>query len=247
MVYANGERSSFPGKEDKFRISFDLSHNQLQNARKLNELRTQKEPLTPSQEQEILSLTSELRDNIISSEDINLLYDGVYRLQRFFNHEVHGYILERQAEWDTYVDDFNYQGRWEPNKEYLPQNMVTLPSGSLYISRVKHTSSQANQPSQWGSTDIWGLIGTKGDKGDPGLNLAYKGTWASNINYKTGDAVTHINMGVEGGLIYYAKRDNVGKAPHESAEDWALYTQIWTHRDEPVSPQEGTHFIQVLT
>ena len=246
MAYLTGEMSKFPGGIDNFHEVFDLSHNQLQRARKLNELRTQISPLTPSQEQEILSITAELKDNMITSNDWNIMGSAITNLQRFFNEEVYDYIQEQKADWDNHVKQFNHKGVWASGKQYVAQNLVSLPNGSLYMARKDHTSSTNNQPSQLGHTEFWALIGSKGDKGNPGLSANYKGNWVSNTAYKLGDAVTHVNSGINGGIIYIARRDNTGKSPQSSPDDWQLYTQIWTHRNAPLGAQAGTHFIQIL-
>lgn len=246
MAYLTGERSQFPGGVDKFNEAYDLTYNQIQAADKLNALRLQRTPLTPAQEQEIMSLTAELRENIITAEDWNKFADAVVNLQQFFNDEVHGYILERQAEWDTYVNDFNHKGVWESGKTYKKQNLVSLPNGNLYIATESHTATTANQPSPVAHTALWRLIGTKGDKGDPGLNSEFKGPWFSSASYNLGDSVSHVSNGLEGGLIYLAKRANTNKPPHTSPDDWQIYTQLSVHRSEPLGAQAGTHFLHVI-
>lgn len=246
MAYLRGERSVFPGKEDDFVEAFDLSLQDKARADRLYELKTKTTALSNAEQQEILDIEAQLRENIITANDWNRFADAVYNLQKFFNDNVRGYIEEKQKEWDTYVKDFAYRGRWKEGTEYKFQNMVTLPNGDLFISQSNHVATKANQPLESKSTAIWGLIGAKGDKGDPGINGNYRGGWSSATTYNFGDVVTHINLGQEGGLLYISNTTNTNIAPNESATDWTLLTQLWSSRNVPPNAQPGAHFIHII-
>lgn len=246
MSYLRGESSVFPGKQDDFVEAFDLSLQDQARADRLHELKTKTTPLSNAEQQEMLDIQAQLRENIITASDWNRFGDAVYNLQEFFNDNVRGYIEEKQAEWDTYVNDFAYRGRWEEGTEYKFQNMVTLPNGDLFISQSDHTATIANQPLEHRSTAIWGLVGAKGDKGDPGINGNYRGGWSSAATYNLGDVVTYVHLGQEGGLLYISNTTNTNSAPSENATDWTLMTQLWSSHNEPIGAQPGAHFIHII-
>ena len=113
MSYLRGDRSVFPGKEDDFVEAFDLSLEDQARADRLYELKMKQGALNNSEQQELLDIQAQLRENIITAEDWNRLADGIYKTQEFFNNNVKGYIEERQKEWDTYTKQFAYRGRWK--------------------------------------------------------------------------------------------------------------------------------------
>lgn len=244
MAYLRGNRSNFPGSEDNFTELWDLTHAQVENAKRLNQLR-QMASLTNAEQDEVLSLSASLRENQINPEDWNLLGDAIFNLQEFFNDEVHDYILSKQSEWDTYVQDFNHVGAWAAGKAYKAQNMVTNVRGDLFIAKQSHTSTSANQPQPENNTVFWSKIGARGIKGDPGISAKYLGDWNSARAYVLGDAVTFKNMGDIGGLVYVAKRANTNVKPNASGADWQLLTQSYIGRTEPLGAQPGTHFIHI--
>lgn len=246
MSYLRGDRSVFPGQEDDFTEAFDLSLEDQARADRLYELKTKKGALSNSEQQELLDIQARLRENIITSDDWNKFGDAVYNLQDFFNNNVKGYIAERQKEWDSYTKQFAYRGRWKEGEKYKFQNMVTLPNGDLFIAQSDHTATIANQPLERKSTAVWGLIGAKGDKGDPGLSGNYRGGWSSAVSYKLGDVVTHVNLGEQGGLLYISNTNNTNSVPSSNPEDWTLMTKLWTSTNEPMGAQPGTHFIHIL-
>lgn len=245
MAYLRGNRSQFPGSEDNFTELWDLNHSQIANAKRLNELR-QLDVLSNAQQDEVLALSASLRENAINPEDWNKMGDAIYNLQEFFNDEVHDYILLKQTEWDTYVKDFNHVGAWVVGKAYKQQNMVTNARGDLFIAKVAHTSTEANQPNPELNTPQWSKIGARGVKGDPGLAANYRGDWNGTRAYVVGDAVTYQNMGDIGGLVYVAKTANTNVRPSSSGADWQLLTNTYVGRSAPLGAQQGTHFLHIL-
>lgn len=244
MAYLNGERSKFPEKVDLFSESFDLTYDKLAKANRLQELVSKSGALSTTEQQEIKQLQTELKDNQITAESWNKLGDAIFNLQTFFTNEVKGYIESKQSEWAKYVKDFMYTGTWTSGKTYKAQNMVTLANGDLFIAKVDHTSSSANQPSKE-SNAYWGFIGTKGDKGDPSLTTKYLGNWVNTKQYVVGDSVTYVHEGAIGGIVYVSKTTNTGKQPNISPNDWQILTDVYAGTKTPTQAQAGQHFIQL--
>lgn len=241
----DGRRSNFPDGVDQFLELFDLPYNKVRDAERLSELRRQ-ETLTDNEQNEVLSLTASLRENMLTVESFNKLQDSMYALQLFFNQNVHGYIENKQKIWDTYIKDFSYAGKWVSGKAYKFQNMVTNNRGDLFICRVNHTSTESNQPSESGDTTQWAKVGSKGDRGEPGVTGNFKGGWSPTTSYSLNDSVYAVDTGVNGGLLFIAKRDNVGKNPETSSDDWFMYTKQFVGVEEPLGAGEGLHFIKIV-
>ncbi|MBS4462281.1 hypothetical protein JXA27_06880 [Aerococcaceae bacterium zg-B36] len=242
MAFLNESRSTFPRALDNFNELYDLSHDMVNKANRMTELKM-KASLSNDEQNELLALTAELRDYQLTPEVWNKMGSAIYALQKFFNEQVKDYITERQRIWDGYVKQFTYVGEWTSGKAYKFQNLVTASNGDLYLCKKDHTSVVGSDPLR--NSELWEQSSKRGKQGDPGINLAFKGEWNPTTNYNVGDAVIYIN-GVNGGVMYYAIKANRDKNPTTSSTDWYLFTRLSVGRREPVGTTSGLHFIEVL-
>lgn len=243
MATLDGSLSKFPNGVDSFHEVFDLPYGKHDAAVRLTELKN-KPSLTNAEQDELLQLANELNQFMITPDHWNRFGSALYAVQTFFNDNVRGFIENKQKVWDSYIKNFTFVGKWVAGKSYKFQNMVTDSKGDLYICRVDHVSVSGATPDK--NATQWAKASAKGDKGDIGLNATYKGDWSAATNYVMGDAVTFLNQGITGGVVYIAKRANVGKSPNTSADDWMLYQQLTVGEKEPPGAGVGTHFIEVL-
>lgn len=234
-------RSNFPNEVDQFTELWDLPNEKYAEARRLTELKG-KAVLSNDEQNEIKSLTSSLREYMITPETWNKFQDALQAVQQFFYDNVQGFLEDKQEIWDSYIREFKYVGKWKTGVKYNFQNMVTNDKGDLFISKEEHTSSASNNPNT--SDRYWQRASSKGDKGDIGLNAIYKGDWDNGTSYKMGDAVCFGRVDWHGGVTYIAKRDNTGKSPDKSPDDWFLYQQLYVGQERPVGAMAGLHFIQ---
>lgn len=244
MAIIDGSLSKFPNQIDEFNEVFDLDYTAHQKAERLTELKS-KASLSTAEQNEILQLTTELRDNLINAQSWNRMTSALYSTQKFFNSEVQGFIKEKQKTWDSYIRQFTYVGEWVENKEYKFQNLVTASNGDLYLCRADHTSSATTNPLSAGGASTWVHASLRGKQGEPSLSIGYKGEWNPTASYVIGDGVS-ASTGVDNGLLYYAKRANTGKNPTTSPDDWVLYNQLYVNSTPPRNAGKGVHFIEVL-
>lgn len=231
MSYLDGRRSNFPNQIDNVIELFNLPASQRINVKRYQELKT-KENLTPSEQTELNNLTVTLQSYLIDVETWNKFGDVIINMQKFFLNETIPYLESKKQEMTVYtdnkmqettsyvdakklefqneVDKMTYKGEWQPNTQYYKKNVVTL-GGEGFIAKTDNI----NQPPP--SKTHWGKIAQKGEKGDPSLNINYKGAYDSAIAYILGDAVTY------GGLWYYAKQNTLGNPP-TNADYWELQT-----------------------
>lgn len=234
-------RSAFPEGVDIFNELFDLPYDKFVAAERLTKLKTQPK-LTNDEQNEVIVLTAELKDYLITPESFNHLTDAMTALQQFFNDNVQGWLEDKQATWDSYVRNFKLVGAWAVGKNYKFQNMVTS-GGNLYLAKSDHLSVAGNKP-VIGSNGIWQQISNKGDKGDVGLTGILKGDWNISTSYKIGDAVSFGRELHYTPIIYIALKDNVGKTPNENPLDWLLYDKVYAGSKIPTGFGAGMHFIE---
>ena len=204
-------RSTFPQKIDVFRELFDLPANQIANALELQRLK-QKTTLTNDEQNQISALSAQLQDYMITPETMNKLQDAIVEIEIFFDGNVRKYILEKQKEWDTYVNDFDYVGEWDATKKFKKHNLITY-QGALYIVTKDVVADRQHTPDN--DSDHYRRASSKGDKGDIGLNAIFKGEWNGATSYKAGDAVS-VREGQSWrplDLVFIAKKDNQGQKP----------------------------------
>lgn len=244
MAYIDNKFSTFPEKIDQFQEVYDLTPSQVESAQRLTKLKLQPS-LTNAEQEEVLIITSQLRDVMITPDTFNKFSSSLYSTQKFFRDNVQGFLEGKQLIWDSYIQSFKHVGVWQNGKSYKFQNLVSTTNGDLYICLKDHASTTNNAPAL--NSTLWRKIGAKGDKGDPGLSGIYKGAWSSATTYALGDAVTFEDTGINGGLIYISKSTNVNKKPSTNAVDWLLYTQVITGTIAPIGAAKGTHFRKVVS
>lgn len=210
LSYLDGRRSVFPeGGVDQFLELYNLPAAQKANMKRYQELRL-KTDLSPSEQEELNSLTITLQHYIIDVEKWNKFADAIVNIENFFLNETVGYIEQKQHEFQAEVDKLTTRGEWQPNVQYYNKNIVTS-GGEGYIAK----QDNINQPPP--NATYWSKIAEKGEKGDPSLNISFKGEYDSAIAYTLGDAVVY------GGLWYYAKQNTKGNPPTNAAY-WELQT-----------------------
>ena len=210
MSYLDGRRSVFPeGGYDQILELFSLPASQRNNMKRYQELKL-KENLSTNEQNELNSLTITLQHYIISEERMNLFGDILINMQKFFTENVEPYIESKKLEFQAEVDKLVARGEWQPNTQYFKKNIVTS-GGVGFIAKLD--SINQSPP----SATYWSKIADKGEKGDPSLNINFKGAYDIAMSYVMGDAVTF------GGLWYYAKQ-NTKDNPPTNATYWEIQT-----------------------
>lgn len=243
-------RSTFPQKIDSFTELFDLPADKVAAALELQKLK-QKTTLNNDEQNKISALSAQLQDYMITPETMNKLQDAIVEIETFFDGSVRQYILSKQKEWDTYVNDFTDVGEWSANGKYKRQNIIHY-NGNLWLCIKDVVADSNHTPDK--DPDHYRQTAFKGDKGDIGLNAIYKGEWAGSVNYKTGDAVS-VKLGEPWkpvDMVFIAKKDNKGQMPSadKSSEYWFPwnYLMVGTYDFEanhtPIHPD--IHYIQIV-
>lgn len=208
--------STFPEQVDTFVRKYHL---QAQDIPKMKEWKTLKEKInrTPEEETRLNQLTEDLRYAFIDPEEWNKFQDALVNTQQFFLDEVYVYIQQKQAEFDAELEKFNHKGEYNPTRQYYKRNTVTF-QGETYLC-LKDCIGIAPDPFQ--DTEYWAKIaqrGAKGEKGDSGVGLRFRGQYNPNIYYQVDDAVQYH------GNVFACLKENIGIEPnlYQDTEYWAL-------------------------
>lgn len=225
-------RSTFPSKVDSFPELFDLPPSKIMQAKRLQDLKS-KPTLNAVEQGELNALVVELSAYIITPETWNKFADSLVNVQEFFTQEVMGYIEAKQAQWNTYVTNFKYVEVFNANNSYKFQNMVKF-NGDLYLALKDNPKGTLIT-----DTTRWMKISSKGDKGDIGLNVYYKGNYDATKTYAVGDAVHFDNM------LYYAKTSVIAGQNPTDASKWFLFEDVIVGKTAPIS-QKGIYWMEEL-
>lgn len=197
MSYLTGTSSTFPATLDSFTEKYDLSGSLLTSATRWNILRFQTSRTT-AEELEYNTLTTTLANYIFSATDLNYLMDSMYNLENFTKTTLESY--------------FAYKGTYSATTTYSIFNTVSY-NGNTYLALQ---STYGNLPT---NTTYWlqnSVKGDKGDQGDPGVDLANRGTYNNSTTYTLNDLVIY------SGSTYYCIATSTGNVP-TNTNYWSLF------------------------
>ena len=202
--------SIFPTGIDSFPTHYDPPASVMPQIARYQTLLA-KSDKTPTEQEEFEDLAEELAPYIFTTEELNTMQDAMVNLETYFleetvdqltewNQEITQKINNAQTTVDEWIDDrvekYRYKGIWNASTTYYEENVVRHQN-SLFILKVESCTGTA--PTGLDTDPNWELYmpnqkGDKGDKGDPGLNLLFRGQWATGTAYAQNDMATYGNQ-----------------------------------------------------
>ena len=180
--------------------------------------------------QNLIIANPSLKAKIFDSDALNNLQDGLQSVEKFFKDNVEGYIQIKQIEFQGEIDKFNLIGNWSGVTQYYKKNLISY-AGNIYMAKI---DSLNHPPTTGDEFDIyWLLYSRKGDKGDTGVSIQYKGDYNPLTSYVIGDAVSYTN-----GIIYYCKSPTTGNNPSDSTY-WVIADKVFASAIAPTNPTSG--------
>ena len=198
---------------DNFIVFEDLSIDDKSKMTRLQEL-TEKSYTTEAEKAEMTQLLIDLRPYMPTSEDWNKFCASIYSMQVYMRDEVVVFINQKQQEL---INNYRFIGTWDNITNYSIGNMV-LFDGMGFTSRINN--NKGNQPDKNViMNDNWVMYTLKGDKGDPSLNIFYRGEYdpTKTYNLSTGDACT-LN-----GTLYYVNAEGVHGVSPTDTNKWITF------------------------
>jgi hypothetical protein len=255
-VVLNSE-SNFPEKIDQFIPRTNITAEDADSILRFQELML-KSNRTSSEDNELNSLITHLRDKIILPEDWNKFQSALVNMQMFIKTGVEGYINQKQSDFEGYINNkkneittaidafnttlsrFSYREEYDGFVQYYKWNTVKY-NNEVYMC-IK--DALGKDPTD---TNYWIKIAARGEKGEQGLaglGLVYRGTYNETNSYKAQDAVNY------GGSIYYCKVDApIGVNPSDQ-NYWTLFLSkqnIPISSTPPNSPTFGELWLDTNT
>lgn len=225
--------SSFPETIDSFLRSKNMTSSDVADVNRYQQLFL-KTNRTPEEDVEMNSIADRLKDKQISPDDINKLKSAIENLQFFFKSEVEGYINQKKIEFDSAIGQFKDVGAYSPTTNYYAKNMVKF-NGNVYIAKQDNIGKT---PVGDDNDPYWRLLSLKGDTGQAGISVNYKGDYNNSVTYNVGDGVSYF------GNLYYAKQTTTGNLPTNS-DYWHLADKIYVGTAPPAAPQSDQVWLDI--
>lgn len=203
-TYTDLTETQFPDKVDDLSRMSDLT---VSDVALVNQYYTYYNAGNLAAAAQLLIDNPTLMNKIFNAAKFNILRDALIALQRYYKSDVQTYIDSTRESLQDEIDTFVPMGTYNSSTSYVKNNIVTY-SGNGYICKQ---SCKGKTPGTTAGADYWQLIVSKGDKGDSGTGLTFRGTYSSTASYTKDDAVT------DGHAIWAALQASTGQALAEGA------------------------------
>ena len=181
----------------------------------------------------------------INAEKMNTLMDTCVALQRFYQTDIFPYISDKQTEWASKIDEFEYKGRYSNSTNYYKNNFVVENVNG--VDNVFICINDAPVGTYPTNTEYWRQLtvrGAQGVSGDTSLTFRYE--WDSSQIYRVQDVVTYDES------VWGCIADNTNSPPSISSSYWKLiYSPVQTiYPFSNVQPssylEEGNLWFEIL-
>ena len=149
--------------------------------------------------------TPKLKSYVLNAEWMNALKTKIEALEEPKETQIDQELDDRNIEFQTNVDRLLYVQGYNSSTQYYKNNFV------LYNNKIYYCLNDAKGKTPT-NTGYWVELGLKGDKGQYGLGVNYRGEWNSSTSYNKYDLVYYNNK------LYVAKSNNQNQTPTEFEE-----------------------------
>lgn len=175
-----------------------------------------------------------------AADTINAITAGIIKLEDFYWTEVTEYLEQLEDQYQEMVVNLENMGQWSADVQYEVLNFVMYNEGAYFCI--------AKPPIGTLPTDetYWLFIGLRGPQGEPGIDVVYRGEWASGVDYNANDVVVFDNQ------IWVALKDNTDVIPTTDPATWILLFeiqqgQLWVGPNSPPDDQLAQNVIWIQT
>lgn len=192
---------------------------------------------------QIFSQIPQASQKILTANDLNKFSQCLTSLERFYADDIETYVAEKQIEWQQTIEEFSWQGQYDPTTQYYLNNYVTYTTAgltNLYIATAQPPIGTVPT-----NTSYWRVLTIRGQKGATGTGLAFTGTWDSAAYYLVNNCVTY------DGVLWGCLVANTNQAPYQGSTYWQLIYQGVTiypvSADQPAVQEDGALWFQIIT
>lgn len=240
VLYPNLSFTTFPNSIQMFTTFLDIT---AADAALIQQYQTAMQAGNIQEAQGIFAQIQNGNQKIIDAIKLNTLMDTALALENFFKTDVEPYIDTKQAEWQSIINLFTYQGVFSPVTTYQKNNFVLYTVDGVQYVFIAISNPPVGTPPT--NTIYWRNISVRGEKGDSGVGLSFLYEWNSATNYLENNVVTYANF------VWGALQENQNQAPFEGSDYWAVIGSIRPREipitsQTPVSQETGDLWFQII-
>lgn len=180
----------------------------------------------------IINVNPQLNGKIFNANDYNQMRDAILALERFYKNDIYNYISQKQAEWTSRINQFNFKGMYSPTTQYLENNMVdytTVDGTFLYL--CWNEPPTGTLPTD---TNYWRPLTVRGERGLSGDGLSFAWTWDNTTEYNVNDVVVYGNQ------WWVSTQVQKGHQPQEGSIYWTKILTALPAQQIPVQSAQPT-------
>lgn len=162
---------------------------------------------------EIISSNPDIANQIITSDNMNLLIEKINALELKSKTDIDYFLDNLWEKFAILINNMNVRGEWQNNVQYYTNNLVYYNNKGYfcYSKTYPPIGTLPSDKDYWSEYDIQGLQGYGGIG-----NLNFLGNWNGSTDYKKYDAVVYQNK------LWWAVADNVAYPPNLNHYPWNL-------------------------
>lgn len=195
--------------------------------------------------EQILAQIPAANQKIIKATDLNKMTQAIQAVERFYKTDIEPFVENKQQEWLSVINRFNYVGKWLSGTSYQKNNMVThvVNNVELLFLAIADTIPVGTLPI---NTTYWRVLTIQGQQGTSGRGLSYRQSWKQNETYTSEDAVTHA------GIIWMALKTVTAIEPGTDPSAWKMIVRLETttypiQDEQPANQTEGDLWFNTQT
>lgn len=202
-LYPDLDLTTFPNTQDGRYIMIDPSTTADMTA--INSYNTYIAAGNMTAALQVLTDNPRLQKMLFNAEKWNRHEDMLIAIERFYESDVQQYL----------VNIVVYRGIWNTVDTYAKYNVVYSSTGACYMAiQDVPVNTEVTE------TDYWIPITLRGEKGDTGTGLSWRGEWTSGTAYSKDDCVAYNNK------LYGALQASTGQPPATSTAYWAVAFEV---------------------
>ena len=182
---------------------------------------------------------------IISASRMNHLKDCIIALENFYKTDIKQYTNQKQAEWQSIINRFQFKGNYSSSTFYEVNNFVLYQEKGKYDLYIKtQGKNEANIPPI--DTRYWRKLTVEGEKGEsPAGETVFMFNWKSSQPYKTHEIVSHNNK------WWVCLNPNTNSEPLKGNSNWkivmeSLQASYPVQKPMPASQEKGELWFEVI-
>lgn len=180
----------------------------------------------------IIAANPQLNGKIFSANDYNQIRDAVLALERFYKNDIYNYIVEKQAQWTSRVNQFSFQGIYSPTTQYRVNNMVDFEvNGQTFLYLCWKEPLTGTPPT---NNNYWRMLTLVGERGLSGEGLSFTWVWDRATEYNKND------VAVYGNKWWVSTQAQKGNQPQAGSEYWTEILTALPAKQIPVTSVQPT-------